>query len=389
MPRKKGSGNRISCSFDTTLDGAPDSIMYFPEGTHTIQAKKNGKPAVVTVKVDASVLASFQSGLSDRIDRKGARPILDFDHLGKGKASALPKAFRYEPGVGLFLDVEWTSAGRTAIEGKEYSYFSPDFLLGADGTPTGIPMRGPVGSLVNDPAFETIQRIAASDTNEDNPHESMSILNNIGLLSENEAAKEDAEQVAAARIKAFKDEPASVQAAAVTSLQATINDALKAVDGDAEAVGVSAALAPDATVETVGKVFGSLIVACAQSVKSAADAKVEAAKATAQASVDALVSAGKIPAKNEDLKTFWLGQFASDPEAAAKVTASMPQIAPGLTTKELDASVSAADTTDLDAAAEKLVADGTCTTISAARVEALTKNPELYEQYQIANGLER
>lgn len=364
--------------------------MYFPEGEHNICATVNGKPKKVTVKIDSGVLASFQKGLEDRLERKGVRPILDFDHKGKGDASALPKAFRYEPGVGLFLDVEWTSAGRSSIEGKNYSYFSPDFLLGADGVPTGIPMRGPVGSLVNDPAFETIERIAASEADDLKPTniDTMSILKNIGLLSENEAAKEDAETVAAARVKALKEEPATVAANAVKEVQDTIRAAVKSVDADADAVGVSAALAEDATPETLGKTFGSLIVACAQSLKDAADAKVEAAKATAQASVDALVAAGKIPAQNEEIKEFWVKQFINDAEGAEKVSASMPKIAPGITEKVVDKAVSASTTKGLDAAAEKIVAAGKAETIAAARIIAL-QDPEIYAAYQEAHGLER
>lgn len=390
MPRTKGSGNRIQCAFGDSgeIQGAPDNIVYMPEGDHEIHATVNGKPKTISVSVTKEVLAAFQAGLEERLARKGARPNLDFDHAGKGKASALPKRFRYEEGRGLILDIEWTSAGRTAIEGKDYSYFSPDFLLGADGVPTGIPMRGPIGSLVNDPAFETIERIAASNADGavTQPTEDMSILNDIGLLSENEAAKEDASKVAAARIKALKDEPSTVAAAAVKELQGTITDALTAIDGNAEDVGVSAALADDATISTVGKALGSLIVACAQNVKDAAEAKIAAAKATAQASVDALVAAGKVPAKSEDLKEFWLKQFIDNPEGAEAISASLPKIAPGITEKEVTATAPAGGS-DVDKACAEVVAAGRAKTNAEALPIVFSESPELYESYQTENGL--
>jgi hypothetical protein len=36
---------------------------------------------------------------------------------------------------------------------KDFSYFSPTFLLDDDGTPAGLPGRGPLGALVDEPAF--------------------------------------------------------------------------------------------------------------------------------------------------------------------------------------------------------------------------------------------
>lgn len=392
MPRRKGSGNRVRCAFNEDVSDIPDSIMYFPEGEHTIHASVNGKPKTVTVKVDKTILAAFQSGLEERLGRKkGARPNTDFDHEGKGKASSLPQKFSYVDGEGLFLHIDWTAAGRSAIEGKDYSYFSPDFLLGADGVPTGIPMRGPIGTLTNDPAFETIQRIAASDAGDQHqqPERNMSdILKDIGLLSANEAAKEDAQTVAAKRVTALKAEPDTVRAAAVEEIQSTIRDAVKATDADADQLGVSAALAEDADTSVIAKTFGSLIAACAQNAKEAADAKVKAAQTEAQASVDAMVKAGKIPAKCDELKEFWLKQFTDDKDAAEKVAASMPKIAPGITEKVIGKSVSASSSALADKAQE-LVQAGRAKDIQEAEIIALGEDEELYKEYQAANGLSR
>jgi phage I-like protein len=48
------------------------------------------------------------------------------------------------------------------VEGRDYSYFSPSFQIGADGAPAGLPDNGAIGALVNNPAFRDMQRIAAS-----------------------------------------------------------------------------------------------------------------------------------------------------------------------------------------------------------------------------------
>ena len=85
---------------------------------------------------------------------------LDFDHEGR-TAAAIPRRFFWKPGEGVILEIDWTGAGKAAISGRDYSYFSPCFMLSEDGDPSGLPPSGAIGSLVNSPAFRSIKRIAA------------------------------------------------------------------------------------------------------------------------------------------------------------------------------------------------------------------------------------
>lgn len=144
---------------------APSEIVFLPEGVHQIFASTNGRPKRSKVKVPPArgqeIAARLQKDLSRR-QAQNVRPWIDFEHKG-GAAAALPKAFRYEPGRGVILELEWTDAGRRAIEGKDFSYFSPVFFLSDDGTPDGLPEKGAIGGLVNEPAFREIPRIAARD----------------------------------------------------------------------------------------------------------------------------------------------------------------------------------------------------------------------------------
>ena len=153
-------------SIDVPATGTvPSEIVFIPEGEHRIRPSVNGKAEDVTVKLPpergAAVAASLQAAL-DRRQRSNVRPWFDFEHKA-GAASALPTSFRYEPGKGIIAAVEWTEAGRKAVQGKDFSYFSPVFYLAADGTPEDLPERGPLGALVNEPAFREIPRIAAAD----------------------------------------------------------------------------------------------------------------------------------------------------------------------------------------------------------------------------------
>ena len=144
----------------------PTEIVYIPEGTHQITPTVNGKAQQITVHLPREkgekIAASFQRAL-ERRHGDTVRPILDFDHKASGPAAAIPKAFRYQAGTGMMLEVEWTGAGASAIQGRDFSYFSPEFHVDDNGVPLTIPSRGSIGSLVNHPAFRSIPRIAAAD----------------------------------------------------------------------------------------------------------------------------------------------------------------------------------------------------------------------------------
>jgi len=195
---------------------APPEIVYIPEGTHDIFPTVDGRPRRITVKMlpqdGPGVAARFQSELDERT-AGNVRPHLDFDHAGRGPAAGLPRAFRYQPGTGLLLAVDWTDKGRSAIAGRDYSYFSPEFLLDEDSTPAGLAPHGAIGALTNEPAFRDIPRIAASDRSRaaSEPHnhptepQHMNPLVQCGLLTPQEAALSDAPETARKRVQVMKD----------------------------------------------------------------------------------------------------------------------------------------------------------------------------------------
>lgn len=145
---------------------APDGLMYMPEGVHEISATFNGKAATKKVVVDEAACARLQSDL-ERIWEKveaglRARPCVYFNHVS-GPVAMVPKRFHWVPGKGVVLEGEWTAAGREAVEGGSYAYCSPCFRRSESGRVMGLLMQGvEVGSLVNDPAFERIECIAAA-----------------------------------------------------------------------------------------------------------------------------------------------------------------------------------------------------------------------------------
>lgn len=204
----------VSAAMTTALpDGAPAEIVYIPEGAHTITPFVDGKPKQITVTLDpakgASVAAKLQADLTKR-QGENVRPWVDFDHEGKVSAGN-PDAFRYEPGKGIVMAIGWSNTGKAAVEGKDFSYFSPSFLIAEDGTPSGLDDRGPIGSLVNEPAFRQIPRIAAKDGGriETKNVSTMSakILATLGI----DPAHADAESAAVSKIEAQNTELAAIR----------------------------------------------------------------------------------------------------------------------------------------------------------------------------------
>lgn len=141
----------------------PDSIEWMPAGTHSICCSRNGEPAEIEVAVDEALVAvlneQLQAARALADSGKASRPYIDFDHAS-GEAAAIPTEFFWQDGIRL--RVEWTTAGAAAVSGRVYSYFSPEFFTDKAGNVTAIPAVGPIGALVNTPAFQAIERIAAA-----------------------------------------------------------------------------------------------------------------------------------------------------------------------------------------------------------------------------------
>jgi hypothetical protein len=148
----------VECAATVDVTEAPAEVVFMPAGQWRIRPRVNGIPKDVTVQVDENTAATLQRDLDARL-AGNVRPHAGFDHK-PGPASFLPKRFKWDS-RGVVLEIDWTSAGKKAVEGKNYSYLSPVFLLDGERV-AGLPKTGEVASLVNSPAFQQIPRIAAS-----------------------------------------------------------------------------------------------------------------------------------------------------------------------------------------------------------------------------------
>jgi phage I-like protein len=179
---------KYTASLSGSLDGkAPASIVLFPVGKNTAQASKAGKPVSVTVEASEALAAKLdgqlQASIAAAAEGKESRPFIDFEHSG-GRAAAHPIRISYDAERGVIAEVEWTPAGRAAVEGKEFSYISPEWLM-AGGEVTGLALPGVVAALVNLPAFQTTPKIAASLASMDYyKTEILKILLSVGLITQ-------------------------------------------------------------------------------------------------------------------------------------------------------------------------------------------------------------
>lgn len=326
-------------------DGAPDEIVYMPEGEHEITPWVDGKPQPVTVKVPAGrgveIAASFQKALEAR-QKSNVRPWFDFEHK-RGAASALPKSFRYEPGKGVMVAVDWTRAGREAIEGRDFSYLSPVFLLGDDGIPDGLPERGPLAGILNEPAFREIPRIAASDAADEplEPPATMSKLIFAALAIS--AAHPDAETLAVQAIDKLK---------------------VEATDAKAEA----------ARLKTENE-------ALTKKVEASDQAAATARKERASTLVQAAVADGRIAPNDTDKQDKFRSKIEAGDTFAEEILGQLPKQHAGLDKPIITASGDKSGATGIDEKAKALITAGQAKDMDEARATIFASDAGAYSAY--------
>ena len=275
---------RVQASY-SVLVNLKTRIMYIPEGVHVITPTVDGKPGSIVSRVSAergeAIVEALNKALAQR-QSKNVRVIIDFDHKDEGPAAAIPSSFAYVKGKGIMLDLEWTGKGTASIEGKDYSYFSPVYNIDRNtGEPVGLPESGPIGALVNNPAFTDIERIAASHQSQPTkPEMETNVLVKAGLITEAESKMDKVAEITAANIESIK-----IEAAKVEGLESEVST-LKA---------------------SLAKV----------------------AETTADRAIEDAVKSGRIAAKDESTKGYWRSQLieaSSDEDKIAQVSAALNAI---------------------------------------------------------------
>jgi hypothetical protein len=292
----KAESSLVYAAATIDLEGeTPAEIVYMPQGEDiTITPMVGGKAKSVALKVDSDVAEVLQAALAKRLDDP-IRPYAGFDHKA-GPASFLPKSFKWDDDRGVILEVDWTQAGKEAVSGRNYSYFSPTFLLSGKKV-AGLPDTGEVGSLTNNPAFREQKMKIAASADDDNEGENMTAkvaekLVELEVITAEQAADADEEFILRA-IDGLHGNLAMVQAA--NARLVSENTALQA---------------------------------------KVADIK----KAEATSIIEAAIAEGRIGAKDQSMIDYWTGQLTANPEQAKKALATVTG-ASGLLQKVIDVKV--------------------------------------------------
>ena len=247
-------------------DELPEEIQYLPPGTHNITATKNGKPAELTLEVDAKTADLLQYSFKRITENDKEQIFIDFNH-DDGEASGWITGFYWagaDPEAGgVRAKVEWTAAGQEALQGRNFRKFSPTFTLNSKGEIEGTTLNA--GGLVNRPAFKDITPIVASEGDYQKPDIKMAEIIEEKKKEEVIGQEDDS--------KKKEEVSAQEQLAEVKKENETLKAKIKALESD----------------------------------------KKEEQEVAAQSAVDKAVEDGRIPPKDEEVKSKWVSILNSDP----------------------------------------------------------------------------
>jgi phage I-like protein len=322
-----------------------DFIMYLPGGTHQISASVAGEAKTATVRVDRDACTALQQSLDAHRASGLQRPFIDFDHAN-AQASGWVKAFEWRDNpAGIYASIEWSDAGRQAVEGHNYRAFSPSIFIDKEGWITGAPFN--MGGLVNDPAFREIAPLWCARAQID--------CNNNGAEAPNNEGNRMNEQELKLRITALETENTALKAKASSLEQ---GQALQAKDAEI------------ASLKTE-------LTGLRTKLKSQQEIQ-------AKSIVAAAVQSGRLAPQATELHAKWVKAITDNPDLAETLnglpasTAGQTVVQPG----KLDAAAAGA-TGDGDFMAQ---ANSMASSLKISLIEAQRKlageKPQLYEEYR-------
>ena len=272
----------------------PADIQYMPPGRHRIRASQGGKPVSVEVAVSAATAAVLQSFLAAKMtaaaEGREDRPFFDFNHEDR-EASAWPTEFYWAGGDpqtgGVRARLEWSDAGKRAVEGRTFRRFSPTFHLDASGQVTGSEIN--MGGLVNRAAFKRIAPLFASEIEQSASATPFNLNFPLQLAASHRGAPVDT-----------ATEPMPMQTLISTLRSLSLVEASATEEAD--------------IVTQVSRSVGSL----KSEITDLKSTLATQARQRAESLVDAAVRAGRLPAKDTDARGFWVDALLRDEAKAVK-----------------------------------------------------------------------
>lgn len=304
----KNAPSPITAAFSVPLpepaaEQLPEEIQYMPPGRHRIRASRAGKPVELEVEVTQITATALSDWLTRQLALAAAgaedKPFLDFNHDDREAAAWPLKIFWAgdDPKTGgVRAKVEWSGAGRKAIEDRAFRRFSPTFHLDDAGRVIGSETN--MGGLVNRAAFKRIQPLFAKVAHASSVHPStdnqepstknrvhgnavnpmktlIQSLNALGLIEA--SATEEADIIAQVKAK-------------VTALQSASAD----------------------------------LTTAKERLTALETERDNAIRAKAEARVEAAIQAGRLAPKDENAKSFWIDALTRDEPKAVQALEALP-----------------------------------------------------------------
>lgn len=151
----------------------PTRLMWMPGGVNPIACSQGTKSIKTWVEVTPETARVVQAAFEAHLAASAHRPYFDLNH-DHAEASGWPTRFVWSetPKPGVYAETDWSLAGKSAVAGRSYRTFSPQFYT--DCAPftktvatadkparvTGAPLN--MGGLVNDPAFREMEPLFAA-----------------------------------------------------------------------------------------------------------------------------------------------------------------------------------------------------------------------------------
>lgn len=159
----------------TALTGTGD-IQWMPPGKHEVHpSNEDGEVVTRVILVDEAaaeaVAEQFEKLREGAASGYAMEPFVDFDHQDHDAAGWVTRIYwgGDDPKTGgIRAEIEWTPAGKAAVDGKSYRRFSPVFQASEPDDAGVCRVIGSginMGGLVNRPAFQSIAPLAGKDGN--------------------------------------------------------------------------------------------------------------------------------------------------------------------------------------------------------------------------------
>lgn len=160
-----------ACSFALT---AGSEIQLLPAGEfHSVDGRPKDAPCwLMNAQIAARLIADITALANPLVIDYEHQTLLAADNGQPAPAAGWFKSLRWDEGVGLFAQVEWTERATAHIEAGEYRFISPVITYDKS---TGAIKKLINAALTNNPAIDGMESVSARLTAEFNQQEKLTM----------------------------------------------------------------------------------------------------------------------------------------------------------------------------------------------------------------------